>query len=170
MTKYGILINTQTGIPAHDAGFLEHEFPPVNVLPDNIQVVVFTEQVKDFELLKSFFFGDPERLTADYKQSTLGGVVYDFDTQEFSFHKRDLSINLNSLKEVRDNLLRDTDKYMLIPDLPADIKADITAYRQQLRDITTKVGTEWNTVYDIQWPEFPEKLIIKPIQPPPAAA
>ena len=59
---------------------------------------------------------------------------------------------------------------MLIPDLPADIKADITAYRQQLRDITAKVGTEWNTVYDIQWPEFPEKLVIKPIQPPPVAA
>jgi len=55
---------------------------------------------------------------------------------------------------------------MLIPDLPQSIKNDVVAYRTALRNITDKVGTEWKTVFDVQWPEFPSKLIRKPVVPP----
>jgi hypothetical protein len=64
------------------------------------------------------------------------------------------------LKKVRNNMLSETDKYLLIPDLPEDILNDIKSYREQLRNITTKFGTEWQTEDDINWPEFPKKLML----------
>lgn len=166
MNKYGILIDKNTGIPVRDQGFKEDEFPPLSVLSDNEQIVMFTDETENYELLKAFFFVDQNKLTVEYKLPTLGGVIYNFDTKQFSFHKQNISIDIDQLKQVRNEMLRQTDKYMFIPDLPADIKTDITVYRQKLRDITTKVGTEWNTVYDVQWPDFPQKLIMSPIQPP----
>ena len=55
---------------------------------------------------------------------------------------------------------------MLIPDLPQNIKTELLAYRQALRDSPAKVNREWKTVYDVQWPEFPKKLIKDVVVPP----
>ena len=166
MKKYGILINSQTGVPVRNTGFQELEIPSGNILPLNTEVVIFTNSTPDFNLLQAFFFTDPDRLTTEYKQPIQGGVVYDFNTKSFNFHKEDYSIKLDDVKFVRNQLLSNTDKYMLIPDLPQSIKNDVVAYRTALRNITDKVGTEWKTVFDVQWPEFPSKLIRKPVVPP----
>jgi hypothetical protein len=166
MTKYGFLIYSDTGIPVYNSGFAEEAIPPSNLLPNNSEIVTFDETTPHFELLHAFFFGDPNRLTIEYKAAVDGGVIYDTATKTFSFHKQDFSIKLDEVKIVRNQLLAATDKYMLIPDLPQTIKDDVLAYRATLRDITTKVGTEWHTVFDVQWPEFPSKLIMKPVIPP----
>ena len=67
------------------------------------------------------------------------------------------------LKQVRNNFLSQTDKYLLIPDLPVNILNDIKAYREEMRNITSKFGTEWLTEDDVNWPEFPAKLMDSPI-------
>jgi hypothetical protein len=69
------------------------------------------------------------------------------------------------LKHVRNNMLSQTDKYLLIPDLPQDILDEIKAHREELRNITSKFGTEWQTEDDIKWPEFPKKLSISVADP-----
>lgn len=166
MAQYGILVDSVTGIPVYDAGLTESQFPPESAMPAGVDLVIFTESTPQFELLHAFFFGDPNRLTSDYKLNIHGGVVYDKAANTFSFHKKDLTININQLKSVRNELLKATDKYMFIPDLPQDIKTDILAYRQALRDAPNKVNNEWRTVYDVQWPEFPQKLIKATIAPP----
>lgn len=166
MAQYGILVDTVTGIPVHDAGLEEINFPPESALAPGVDLVTFTESTPNFNLLRAFFFGDPDRLTADYKLSTNGGVVYNKVDNTFTFHKQDISIDLDKLKNFRNQLLKATDKYMLIPDLPQNIKTELLAYRQALRDSPAKVNREWKTVYDVQWPEFPKKLIKDVVAPP----
>ena len=166
MKKYGILINSQNGIPVVDTGFQELEIPPDSVIPSNTEVVIFTDSTPNFDLLYAFFFGDSDKLTVEYKLATQGGVIYDTVNKTFSFHKQDYTIDLDQLKLARNDLLAATDKYMRVPDLPQDILDQVLAYRTALRDITSKVGTEWLTIFDVQWPEFPDKLIRKPVVPP----
>jgi hypothetical protein len=169
MKEYGILINSQTGKPVYNTGFQESEIPPEDILPTGTEVVRFSETTDNFELLYALFFTDPNRLSVEYKQPTNGGVIYDIITKTFSFYKQDFTLKLEELQKVRNQLLINTDKYMLVPDLPQDIRADLLAYRAQLRNITSKLGTEWNTIFDVQWPEFPQKLIVKPVVPPEVA-
>jgi hypothetical protein len=165
MTQYTILVNKNTGVPVVDRVLMDNQ-PLPTTLPEFIIPVVFDAQTTNFELLKAFFVLDPDRLVIDYKPAMEGGVLYNADTGTFSFHKMDLSINVEAVKNFRNELLRQSDMYMLIPDLPQDIKQELLAYRQALRDSTNKINVEWKTVRDIQWPEFPRKLIMTPIQPP----
>lgn len=166
MKQYGILINSQTGNPVYNTGFQEAEIPPENILPPGTEIVLLSENTPDFELLYALFFTDPGRIATEYKQPADGGVVYNTSTKTFTFYKQDFSIKLEDVKTVRNQLLLSSDKYMLLPDLPQDIVAELLTYRTALRNITSKVGTEWKTVFDVQWPELPEKLIIKPVAPP----
>jgi hypothetical protein len=68
----------------------------------------------------------------------------------------------NILRNARNSLLSETDMYLLIPDLPEDILNDVKAYREELRNISSKFGTEWTTEDDIKWPEVPQKLVSRP--------
>lgn len=70
------------------------------------------------------------------------------------------------LRQTRNNFLSSTDKILLIPDLPEDIKAEVIEYRRVMRDITTKFGTEWTEPEHVNWPEYPKKLMVQAILPP----
>lgn len=166
MTNFAILINKNTGIPVQEYAYTGNDILAEDLLPPNTEQVIVTDTSPNFELIKAFFFGDPNRLTVEYKLVRNGGIKYDFTSKTFTFHKDDISIDIQQIRNVRNDLLKQTDKYMLIPDLPQDIKTELLTLRNTLRTITSKVGTEWQTVYDIQWPAFPEKLIINQLNPP----
>lgn len=70
------------------------------------------------------------------------------------------------LRNARNNFLSSTDKYMWIPDLPEDIKTEILEYRQVMRDITDKFGTEWTEPEHVNWPEYPSKIRESVATPP----
>lgn len=67
--------------------------------------------------------------------------------------------DFNQLRKVRNNFLTMTDKYLLIPDLPDVVRNKVIAYRTELRDISSKFGTEWVEEQDVNWPEIPKELI-----------
>lgn len=73
------------------------------------------------------------------------------------------SDDFNQLRAARNNFLTMTDRYLLIPDLPAAVKNKVLAYRTELRNITSKFGTEWTEDHHVNWPEFPKEL--NPIVP-----
>ena len=73
------------------------------------------------------------------------------------------------LKNVRNNFLTSTDKYMLMSDLPESLKNKIISYRNTIRNIDSKFGTEWVKESHVQWPTPPTELITKitvPFVPP----
>jgi hypothetical protein len=153
MEQYGFLVDSDTGVPIDNIGFKESEFP--STIPSHTMLVKFNQSTPDFEKIYAMFFGDPNRLTVDLLLPHEGGVVYNKSNNTFTFTEIDWSINIEEFKKVRNNMITSTDKYMLLPDLPQNLKDEIVSYRQQLRDITKKVGTEWKTVHDINWPTPP---------------
>lgn len=84
---------------------------------------------------------------------------------------RDLtSDDFNILKNVRNQFLAKTDMYMLIDDLPQSIIDKLTTFRDTIRNIDAKFGTEWTKESHIQWPEVPAELMPvtpEPFEPPP---
>lgn len=66
--------------------------------------------------------------------------------------------DFQQLIATRNQFLSNTDKLMLVPDLPEDIRNDLKAYRTAMRNITTKFGTEWTEPEHVNWPEYPKKL------------
>lgn len=92
-------------------------------------------------------------------------------TEEAVNVDRDLtSEDFAILKSVRNNFLSITDNYMLIDDLPQTIIDKLTVYRDTVRNINAKFGTEWTKESHVQWPEVPVELIPKapePFIPPP---
>jgi hypothetical protein len=166
MTNFAILINKNTGIPIKEIGYTGDDILTEDLIPPNVEQIIVNDTNPNFELIKAFFFGDPNRLTTEYKLVRDGGIKYDFTSKSFTFHKDDISIDIEQVRNVRNDMLKQTDQYMLVPDLPQDIKTQLITLRSTLRNITSKVGTEWQTVYDIQWPTFPEKLIVTQLTPP----
>jgi len=166
MTTFTILIDKLTGIPTQEYGYTGSNILSEQFVPANAEQIAVSETTPNYELIKAFFFGDPNRLTTEYKLTKQGGIKYDFANKTFTFHKQDISIDINQLRIARNSMLQQTDKYMLVPDLPQDIKTELIAFREALRNATTKVGTEWETVYDINWPLFPEKLTPTAPTPP----
>lgn len=67
--------------------------------------------------------------------------------------------NFKQLRKARNNFLTMTDKYLLIPDLPDIVRNKVIAYRAELRDISSKFGTEWTDEEHVNWPEVPRELI-----------
>jgi hypothetical protein len=67
-------------------------------------------------------------------------------------------INIDEIRNIRNFMISRSDNLMLIPDLPSDIKAELIEYRNELRNITDKIGKEWKTNEDVVFPEIPEKL------------
>lgn len=159
MELYGILVLNDTGVPVFNYGYTEEEFPPTSVINPTTTLVTFSKDTENFDIIYALVFADPDRIAVDYKLPNNGGIIYNFNTGSFELHKEDWSIKLDELTHVRNQLLSNTDKYMLIPDLPDDIRNELIVYRQTLRDATSKVGNEWNTIHDIEWPEFPQKLL-----------
>lgn len=92
-------------------------------------------------------------------------------SEEIVNEDRDLTEDdFNQLKIARNNFLSMTDKYMLIDDLPVSISDKLVAFRDAVRNIDTKFGTEWTKVSHVQWPELPTELIPKApelFEPPP---
>jgi len=92
-------------------------------------------------------------------------------TEETVSADRDLTdADFEILKGARKDFLARTDMYMLIDDLPQTIVDKLTAYRDAVRNINTKFGTEWTKESHVQWPEVPRELIPKvsePFEPPP---
>lgn len=166
MVNFAILINKTTGVPIQEYAYTGDDILTEDLIPSGAEQVIVTDSNPNFELIKAFFFGDPNKLTVEYKLVRHGGIKYDFNTKSFTFHKEDTSINLDVIRNIRNDMLKQTDKYMLVPDLPEDIKAELITLRNTLRNITSKVGTEWKTIYDIQWPTFPQKLIVDGLTPP----
>lgn len=166
MTNFAILINKNTGIPAQEYAYTGSDILTEDLLPPGTEQIIVTDVTPDFELIKAFFFGDPNRLTTEYKLVRNGGIKYDFTSKTFTFHKDDISVDIQQVRNVRNDMLKQTDLYMLVPDLPEDIKTQLITLRSTLRNITSKVGTEWQTVHDIEWPAFPEKLVVTQLTPP----
>jgi hypothetical protein len=57
----------------------------------------------------------------------------------------------------------------LIEDLPQSIINKLTAFRDTVRNIDSKFGTEWTKESHVQWPEAPTELVPKapePFDPP----
>lgn len=80
--------------------------------------------------------------------------------------------DFSQLKRARNNMLSSTDKYMLISDLPEPLLVKITEFRDAIRNIDTKFGTEWVMESDISWPAFPQEFMSKttvPFVPPPGS-
>jgi len=67
-------------------------------------------------------------------------------------------INIDEIRNIRNFMISRSDNLMLIPDLPSDIKAELIEYRNELRNITDKIGKEWKINEDVVFPEIPEKL------------
>jgi hypothetical protein len=92
-------------------------------------------------------------------------------TEETVVVDRDLtSDDFEVLKKVRNSFLSMTDMYMLLDDLPQSIIDKVTAFRNTVRNMDTKFGTEWTKESHVQWPEVPTELIPKvpePFIPPP---
>lgn len=166
MTNFAILINKNTGIPVQEYAYTGDDILAEDLLPIDTEQVIVTDASPNFELIKAFFFGDPNRLTTEYKLVRNGGIKYDFTTKTFTFHKDDISVDIQQIRNVRNDMLKQTDKYMLVADLPQDIKTQLITLRNTLRNITSKVGTDWKTVHDIEWPAFPEKLVVTQLTPP----
>ena len=59
------------------------------------------------------------------------------------------------LKNIRNNFLSSTDKYMLLTDIPNTLKNKIITYRDTIRNIDTKFGsfgkTLGVTLMDLDW-------------------
>lgn len=68
-------------------------------------------------------------------------------------------VDFQQLTIMRNQFLSSTDKIMLVPDLPEDIKNELKAYRTAMRNITSKFGTEWTEPEHVNWPEYPKKLM-----------
>jgi hypothetical protein len=92
-------------------------------------------------------------------------------TEEIVNNDRDLtSDDFDILKNVRNSFLSKTDMYMLIEDLPQSIIDKLTVFRDTIRNIDTKFGTEWTKESHVQWPEVPAELMPvtpEPFEPPP---
>lgn len=71
--------------------------------------------------------------------------------------------DFQQLIATRNQFLSTTDKMMLVPDLPEDIRNDLKAYRTAMRNITSKFGTEWTEPEHVNWPEYPKKLLDNPL-------
>jgi hypothetical protein len=153
MAQYGFLVNSDTGISVAGPGFKESEFP--SSIPSNTMLVKFDESTANFDTLHGMFFGDPNRLTVNIKPSYEGGIVYNKSNSHFTFNEYNWSIDEDQLRNVRNNFLSATDKYLIIPDLPQSLKDELIAYRNELRNITDKFGNEWKTVHDVEWPPIP---------------
>lgn len=163
MAVYGLIVNRDTGLPHLNYGLTEEQMPDDLFIPHGCALVKFDDDHKDAALLKALLFVDHENMSVDYKQPVEGGIKYNFDTNTFTFEKINFELNIDALRAVRNNFLSQTDKYMMIPDLPDDIKQELLVYRAALRDATSKVGTEWKTIHDVEWPEFPNKLLPRPL-------
>jgi len=92
-------------------------------------------------------------------------------TEEVINVDRDLtSEDFNLLKNVRNSFLSMTDKYMLLDDLPQTIVNKLIVFRDTVRNIDKKFGTEWTKESHIQWPEVPTELMPRApeiFEPPP---
>lgn len=165
MNLYGILVFNDTGIPVFNYGYTEDEFPSESSYDSTVMsLITFSENIENFNIIYARIFHDIDNIAIKYKLPRDGGIVYNFNTKTFELYEEDWSINLDVFIDGRNQLLAKTDKFMLIPDLPDDIRNDLINYRQLLRDITSKVNNEWLTIHDIEWPEFPQKLLIQPIE------
>jgi hypothetical protein len=157
MAKYGFLVNSETGVSVPGPGFRESEFP--TSIPSDTILVKFDESEENFDILYAVFFGDPNKLTVNILPSHQGGVVYNKSNGHFTFNEYDWSINEDELRQVRNNFLTATDKYLILPDLPQSLQDELIAYRNELRNITSKFGKEWQTIHDVEWPQVPSFIL-----------
>lgn len=160
MEPFSVIVENKTGKLFHGHGYRLNETPPEEAIPTNCQLITIDNSFENSELLYALFIDDPDRIAIDYVHPSLGGITYDWEHGKFNLTKIDLSIDLDQVRNERNRLLSITDNFMNLPDLPESIKDELIQYRQQLRDITDKVGTEWKTVYDVEFPPPPASLSI----------
>jgi hypothetical protein len=159
MAKYYVIVKKETGQLLEPHAFLSDERP----IPNDCVYKSFSESDSNYHLVYALFVDDPDRITTTvpdvYIHPALGGVTFDFITNSWVCRKEDLSIDINQLRKMRNEVLNFTDAHTLVPDMAANTMTELLTFRQQLRDMTTKVtdGT-WQTKYDVVWPEFPSAL------------
>ena len=124
--------------------------------------VVFLRSLGWYPVIHNQVEYDPNTQTLKSKNIAFDGKVvretlFADDIDKVSLYEE----FMQKLRNKRDELLKHTD-FMLLPDI-INLKGnqwlqDISAYRQQLRDLTN-LYTDSNTYYDIrgvQWPQLPD--------------
>jgi hypothetical protein len=151
MTQYALFFSTETKKPVNLILFKDAEIPPAYVHPDGQILVTFNETTPNFDLLYGLFVEDPDR---NYDQYDHFNTEYNADTQEFTFVKRLIISNLELIRTERNTKIKFTDELMHAPDLPSNLRDDLVAYRQALRDITVGLSENVDPM-TFEWPELP---------------
>lgn len=156
MAKYGILLKDD-GTLFSGVRFTEEQLPSNEFIPPGANLFVFDETRSDYEFLYAYFISDDTRLTTEYKAFYQpGAFTFNFETSEFTFSPADIGLSvIEEVRIERGKRIAETDALMMVPDYPADLKSQLLAYRQALRDITNNLDPSWTDPTDFPWPEKP---------------
>lgn len=154
MKKYAILVFKDTGVAGVAQAFVDEQIPSLNLLPPDKDLVEFDETHPDFDLLYALTIDDTAGVGAEYLAPIQGGVKYNFDTQRFEFTKDTPPDVFEIARNTRNQMIRETDDLMLVPDMPQSLKDQLVTYRQALRDVTNNLTADTNPA-NIVWPERP---------------
>jgi hypothetical protein len=126
------------------------------VTPPGCQLITVDSTTKNYELLMEMVVGVGNPALANgYLHAQDGGILYDWTTNEFTFIKAP-EVDFGPLiRSIRNSELAKSDHLMRVPDLPAELKAQTTAHRQALRDVTNQIKGPDTKIEDIEWPVTP---------------
>lgn len=155
MNKYALLVYKDTGIAGVGSAFVNEQIPTEEFLPPDKVLVEFDETHPDYELLYLLLVDDNIGTGSEYMPPIKGGVKYNFDTKRFEFTKEPPPNTLEIIRAMRNDMIRNTDDLMLVPDLPQALKDELIAYRQALRDVTAN-ATNITPLDTIAWPTPPK--------------
>ena len=159
MTTYALFFSTETQCPASTIIYKDGEIPPASVWPPEQELVTFDETSPDFNLLYGLFVEDKEKIYTDYAYLH---TKYNSSTGTFTFVLKEITPNIEIIRQERNARITATDKFMFAPDIPDSLKNDLLAYRQALRDITSGLDAD-ATVMTVNWPTIPVAFTITPM-------
>lgn len=162
MKKFALIVRNDTGTLQVGSYFNEDEVPSDTAVPLGCTLVhVDPDTTEDYDMLYAMIVEDPEKISVKYLPAHLGGLVWNFDTQKWSFvddHEKPTLLGL--VRRDRDAKLLVTDLHAQVDDYPAGLLEQVLEYRQALRDITDTLDPSW-TIEDLDkvvWPEVPHFL------------
>ena len=160
MTTYGFYVKQDTGTTLNGHVFSGADLDAArNVVPVGCKIVTFDESHTDFDLLYALLVDNSSGLANSYLPVFLGGLVYNFENNEFTFVEAPPPPPLIDLiREERNRRLHLTDDLALVPDYPQELQDAVLNYRAALRDITDNIDPLWKNPEDVVWPTPPDHI------------
>jgi len=139
---YGIYFEKATGNIPEGWGYVLKQPEFTDVYPEEWSFKVFDDSHPNYETLYKIAVHDADGTANQYLMLSHGGITFDFENNDFVVHARPAFDKVGAIRDIRNTLIAQTDKYLMVSDLPASLKDAAKVYRQALRDLPSAIADD----------------------------